>query len=490
MTGSSGERTRRGVVLYELNEVPWEIIDLYVDARPSSHVAALLDDGLCLTTVDDDPVPLQPWRTWPTFHRSAYTAEHGSLDLGQDPATFRGADLWEVAEAAGCRVGVFGALQSWPPRPSPNGGFFVPDTFARSAETDPPSLSRFQGFNLAMTADNSFASDRPLAFGDLARAAVDVARLGLTPWSAAKLASHLVRERLDGRYKARRPIMQVLPCFDLYWRLHRRTTPDLSVFFTNHVAAMMHRYWGDGVPRYAAEQDYRPDDVYRGFVLAAMDLFDHQLGVVRRWIDRHPSWVLVVASSMGQGPIPYSEMKETYVLEDTALLGRTLGLDGVEPGLAMYPRICLKFEGDADAEAAMTSVASVRSQTGPMFNDLHLHGATLSFEIDYQFGAESLERDLTWAPGGGPTVSGTLEDLGIATRTRPGGGNTAYHVPEGILVALGGPFRADRSRTEVSILDAAPSILDLLGVEAHPSMRGRPTMFEAVGRTPVGGSPR
>ncbi len=469
--------TRRTVILYELNEVPWEIMDLYVDARPSSNVAALLDEGLCLTTIDDDPVPLQPWRTWPTFHRSAFTSEHGSLDLGQDPATFNGTDLWEVADAAGCRVGVFGALQSWPPRPGRNGGFFVPDTFAGSPDTYPRSLSRFQRFNLRMTAENSFASDQRLAVGDLAAVGIDLVRLGLSPWSTAKLVAHLGRERLDARYKARRPIMQVLPSFDLFWRLHKRTTPELSVFFTNHVAAMMHRYWGDGVPRYATEQDYRPDEVYRGFLLAAMDLFDHQLGVMRGWTDRHPGCVLIVASSMGQGPIPYAEMNETYVLEDTSRLLRALGLGGAEPGLAMYPRICLKFDDQAHAEAAMGPIASVRARTGPMFNDLRLHGATVSFEIDYQFGVQSLSREVAWAPREGSPTSGTVEDLGITTRTRPGGGNTAYHVPEGILVAVGSSIRADPARAEVSILDAAPSILDLLDVGAAPSMRGTPSMF-------------
>lgn len=474
------DATRRQVILYELNEVPWEIIDLYADARPSSNVAALLDEGLCLTTVDDDPVPLQPWRTWPTFHRSAYTTEHGSLDLGQDPATFNGTDLWEVADAAGCRVGVFGAMQSWPPRQGRNGGFFVPDTFARSAETYPSALSRFQRFNLRMTADNSFASDRGLAFGDVVAAGVDLVRLGLSPWSTAKLVAHLGRERLDERYKARRPIMQVLPSFDLFWRLHKRTAPDLSVFFTNHVAAMMHRYWGDGVPRYAVEHGYQPDDVYRGFLLTAMDLFDHQLGVMRRWAHRHPGRVLIVASSMGQGPIPYAEMNETYVLEHTTRLVGALGLDGVEPGLAMYPRICLKFDNQACAEVAMEPIASVRTRAGPMFNDLRLHGATVSFEIDYQFGVQSLSRDVTWIPRAGRQESGTVDNLGIAARTRPGGGNTAYHVPEGILVAVGSSMCADPARAEVSILDAAPSILDLLDVDAAPSMRGTPSLFPAA----------
>src|SRR5690348_18359172 len=90
---------RRDVILYELNEVPWSIVDYYVERRPGSNLAALLDGGQSLTTRhSDDPKlqGLQPWRTWPSLHNSTY--DHNSFDLGQDPATFRGEPIWDVAE--------------------------------------------------------------------------------------------------------------------------------------------------------------------------------------------------------------------------------------------------------------------------------------------------------------------------------------------------------------------------------------------------------
>lgn len=468
---------QRRVVLYELNEVPWDIVDLYVGARPGSHLARLLPEARNLTTINEDPVPFQPWRTWPTFHRSLYTEDHNSLDLGQDPATFRGVDLWTVADDAGLRVGLFGPMQSWPARRFRNGGFHVPDTFARSPETEPRSLTRFQAFNLAMTSENGFASDAPLPRSAMVTAGLDLVAKGLTPWSAARMAGHLVREQVDGRYKARRSTMQVLPTFDLWWRLHRRTRPHLSVFFTNHVAGMMHRYWGDAVPGYADDQPYRVDDVYRGFVLTAMELFDHQLGRILRSMERHPETVVVIASSMGQGPIPYQDMQETYVLEDPQRLAGELGLAGAENGLAMYPRVCLRFPDEATAAAAVAPIGSVVSPTGPMFHDLHVHGTTVSFEIDYRFSATGLADDVRYTPVGGPEVSGAIDRLGIATRRRLGGGNTAYHVPEGIFVAAGAGVTPDPSRDKVSVLDAAPSILDLLDVAPAPSMQGRPTIF-------------
>ncbi|MGH3581765.1 MAG: hypothetical protein ACRDUB_09260, partial [Mycobacterium sp.] len=212
------DRQHRDVILYELNEVPWDVIDIYASKRPESHMAALLAEGQCLTTVHEDREEhqgLQPWRTWPTLHMSTYG--HNSFDLGQDPTTFRGDPIWDVAEDAGLSVGLFGPMQSWPARQFRNGGFYIPDTFSQDAKTYPAALESFQTFNLAMTGENGFSPDTVLNPGTLAGTAADLVRQGLTPRSMATLGRHLVKERIDPRYKAFRSAMQAPLSFDLYW---------------------------------------------------------------------------------------------------------------------------------------------------------------------------------------------------------------------------------------------------------------------------------
>lgn len=476
-SGTLDQMPRR-VLLYELNEVPWEILDLYVAARPESVSAKFL--GACnqLTTVADDPFELMPWRTWPSMHMSRYTQEHNAYDQGQDPASFCGTPLWDVVEAAGLPVGIFGVLQSWPPREFRAGGFFVPDCFARTPAAFPRELERFQAFNTAMTRENGFAPEDDLSPRTLARVGVDVVRNGLTPWSMLRLADQLVRERRDRRYLGRRPTAQVLLAFDLFWRLHCRTNPALSIFFTNHVASMMHRFWGDWVPGYADNHGYEPDDVHRGFILNAMDYFDHQLGRIVRWMDEHPETVLVVASSMGQGGVSYHDMDATYVLDDASALIRELGFVGAEEGLAMYPRVTLMFGSEAEAEIAVAPVTSVRTATGPLFRDLRVKGTTLSFEIAYTWDTGDVVRDATWtALGSNAERTGTIADLGVVVRSRPGGGNTAQHVPDGIFLVYGGGIEPSRERRKIDLLDVAPSLLSLLELEPSPDMRGTASIF-------------
>lgn len=464
----------RRVLLYELNEVPWSLIDRYTARRPSSTLAAFLDSCASATTINKDPVHLSPWRTWPTFHKSMYTEDHNSYDLGQDPKTFRGLDIWDAVAATGKRVGLFGPMQSWPAKSFPAGGFHVPDTFARRSDTVPARLMRFQRFNLAMTSENGFSSDNDLSSRLMATVGLDLVRHGLAPQSTATLVKHLVRERRDARYKAARPMMQVLPSFDLYWALHRKMRPALSIFFTNHVAGMMHRYWGDAMPDY--DPSYKKDAVFGGFVMEAMDLFDRQLARIMRFANRNPETVVVIASSMGQGPIEYNDLSDTYVLEDSAKLTNALGLGAAEERLAMYPKLALQFRDEADVSVAARRLAGVSAAFGPVFRDIRTAGTTITFAINFSgtLGLESLPRKVTVRDDGPAPTSQALDiaDLGLSIKQRLGGGNTAYHVPEGIFLARGAGIRVVKDRPDVEVLDVAPYLLELMGVSIPSTMQG------------------
>lgn len=493
------QKQRMDVILYELNEVPWEIIDFYIKKQPKSNLASLVANGCCMTTDNEDSISFQPWRTWPTFHKSMYSEDHNSFELGQDPSTIYGENLWDVAEANGLRIGLFGPMQSWPPHQPENGGFYIPDTFSRSPETFPESMKRFQEFNLLMTKRNGFSSEADLNIRELFLMGLDILKKGLHYYSVYHICQSLIKELMDKRYKAARSVSQVLPSFDLYWKLHKEYKPNLSIFFTNHVAGMMHRYWGHGVPGYAEAFDYQVDKIFSNFIVEAMHRFDHQLGRVMKFVSGNPNTVLLIASSMGQGAVPTEDGRDCYVIKDVKRLLSKLNLGDAEEGLAMYPRTSLKFPNQESAKAAIIALQSVTSSAGLKFQEFTLHESTLSFLI-YPFNSLDLTRDVSYSPLPeekslikdaslpGETSQGNIacqiDDLGIDIKTRPGGGNTAYHTPEGILISYGTGVVPNQSRQKINILDVAPSILSLLDLPQAKFMQGKPVSItgdESIG---------
>lgn len=479
----------RDLILYELNEVPWSIVDYFVGERPTSNLAALLEGGQSVTTVNTGPEMLSPWRTWPSLHNSMY--DHNSFDLGQDPTTFVGDPIWDVAEQAGLSVGLFGPMQSWPAREFAHGGFYVPDTFSQDSETFPPTLRKFQDFNLSMTQTMAFDADVALDPTTLARAGVDMLHRGVTAKSIAIVARHLARERKDKRYKAFRAGLQVLPGFDLYWKLHLKNHPRLSVFFTNHVASMMHRFWGDAMPGYADAFDYTPDDVFGTFILASMEFADRQFGRIRKYLAANPQTVLVIAASMGQEPVEtrFGEAN-MLLLEDHHRLATHLGLNCTEWALAMYPMLSAVFADEDDARDAVAPIESVvAEEVGPVFSRVRREGKTVTFLLNgYETAVTNAGNDpdvsslMTFTPAGSSrTATATAAELGFTTRTRTGGDNSGNHIPQGILLAYGAGLQPDPSRREVDVLDVAPSLLaNVLGVQPGPMMRGNPSLFAAV----------
>lgn len=61
-------------------------------------------------------------------------------------------------------------------------------------------------------------------------------------------------------------------------------------------------------------------------------------------------------------------------------------------------------------------------------------------------------------------ISASIEDLGISTAKRLGGGNTAYHIPEGIYITYGPGIEPDASRNVFDVREASSEVLGHLGL--------------------------
>ena len=60
------------IVCYELNEVPWRVVDRYLSSRPNSNLAKLIESSSSFTSSTIDSGELHPWSTWPTVHRGVH----------------------------------------------------------------------------------------------------------------------------------------------------------------------------------------------------------------------------------------------------------------------------------------------------------------------------------------------------------------------------------------------------------------------------------
>src|SRR5918992_584217 len=232
---------RRKVLLAEINEITWDLIDPLIEQGKPPTFARLKREGAWGAPVSVDlPPQLDPWITWTTVYTGRTQAEHNVFFLQQPPESIGAPRLWELCHERGLKVGVYGSLCSWPPQEVE--GFYVPDTFAPDTSTHPPELRPIQELNLTYTRSVRLPSDQDgLKFK--AKLGAKLFGLGLSAGTAARVAAQLARERFDPSSRWRRGALQPFANFDFFSRLYRRHRPDFASFHTNHVAHYMHTYW-------------------------------------------------------------------------------------------------------------------------------------------------------------------------------------------------------------------------------------------------------
>lgn len=352
----------RPLLVVEANEVPLRVFRWYARTRPSSTIARLLKDAVVGETVADEPLPrdLYPSQSWASLGTGVPFAQHGVFYYG-DPKPDAYPMYWQLA-AEHCSVGIVGTLHSSPLDQQCQGDFrfAIPDAFAADARTIPASLSGLQEFNLAMTEQNSRVVSDVRPIGRYAKGAMASIRAGVRPTTLARLGSMAALAAAKQVPSERLRSGQFLLLADVFDKLLDEHRPDLAVFFTNHVAAAMHRYWFAAFPEDwdTALYDEAWVRKFGGELPFAMDVLDKWLGRWFSWCETHGR-TLVIATSMGQtgGSEVDTKIGSVAILDDPVQFANALGIDGqFDVGKAMVPQVTYVFADDSAALDACNAV--------------------------------------------------------------------------------------------------------------------------------------
>ncbi len=475
---SSKNPSRKKVLLVELNELTWNLIDPLIKQGKLPTFARLKSEGTWAAPVSVDlPPQLDPWITWTTLYTGRPQADHNVFFLQQPPDTIRAKRIWEICHDQGLGVGVYGSLCSWPPQEV--NGFYVPDTFAPTAETYPASASAIQELNLTYTRSIRLPSDKDgLLFK--ARLGARLLRLGLRPATVARIARQLARERVAPEIRWQRVAMQPLVNFDFFSKLYLKHRPDLATFHSNHVAHYMHTYWKAMQPE-AFEEDATPDEVriYGHAIEHGYRTADELLKRMLKLADENT--VLVVASSMGQKPYvaPVKGSRQVRQLRSLEKILEILGVaDRAEALSTMSDQFNIYPDSLTTRDFITTTLESAYVDTPdqPMFwvtkveNSITVNLATyntITEESRCHF--PNLDKD----------SSMLYENLVYST----GMVKSGCHDPKGMMIMYGPGVRRGGFIPDCNNLDIAPTMLSMLGLSVPIEMKGR-VLEEALTEAP------
>jgi hypothetical protein len=459
---------RTKVILLEINEVTWNLIDPLIARGLLPTFARLKREGSWAAPMSVDlPPQLDPWITWTTVYSGRAQKDHNVFFLQQPPETIQAKRLWELCNEAGLSVGLYGSLCSWPPQRVK--GFYVPDTFAPDYATFPANLGPIQKLNLTYTRSVRLPadSDGPRF---KAKLGTDLLRLGLRASTMTRIARQLARERRDPGSRWQRVSLQPIVNFDFFRALYQRHRPDFATFHTNHVAHYMHTYWKAMQPEIFPQETTDEEKTKYGRAIEfGYRTADDLLKRVLKLIDRET--VLVVASSMGQQPF-VSSLKKGKRIGQLRSLDRLIEILGVEGRVRALSTMSDQFNLYPDSAETKGLVldklraAYVDVPERPMF---FVDSLENSITVTLQHHDETSEESLCVFPGAEREHSYRFEDLVYGT----GMVKSGCHDPKGMMMIYGPGIRAGEEIRNCTNLDIAPTLLTLLGVPVPGEMTGR-----------------
>ena len=465
------------IILFELNEVPYRIVDEFCAWRPGSSFARTLPACHQYETYAEDRSSLSPWKTWPSLHRGVNDEKHLIHDFGQDLGDVdkEYPPIWQLLARGGVSTGVCGSLHTYPmPTDLQGYSFFLPDTFAAGSECFPKSLDAFQHMNLVMARESSRNVETRVPWASALRFLAAAPGLGLRVKTFADVGVQLLSEKIQDWRTTRRRTYQAVLAFDVFMGQLEATRPSFSTFFTNHVASSMHRFWAAAFPQDYTEFGYdrRWVETYRNEIDFTMSKFDAFFARLVDFVHRNPDYVLWVATSMGQAATQARALETQLYATDVERLTHALGLapDEWSRQPAMLPQVNLRVRADR-VDGFRAAIDTLRIDGGKLDYRETEHGF---FSLD--FGHPNLPAGASASLGDKAMdfASLGLANVEIADKS----GTTAYHIPTGTLVVYDPSDRRPRppQRTQVSTLDIAPALLRNFGVPVPAYMRRPATL--------------
>lgn len=477
---SKKETRNTKIIFFEVNELPYRVLDDYCFRHPDSSFAKLLAFSHQYESFASASRPLEPCFNWPTIHRGILDQVHGIYDwnLSITEQDRRYPPVWKILASNGISVGVFGSLHSYASFPIQEElneyAFYVPDIFSPEGRSYPNSVSSFQAFNLSLIRKSARNVDLGLEWKNAYRIAKSISRLGLMPNTIVALGKQIASEKITPWKKTRRRTHQAKLSFDVFFHLLGNTRPEFATCFVNHVAATMHRYWAAVYPEHYTAFNMTSEwcKRYQDEIDYAMNKTDQMLEKLLEFLKYDEKYTLILCSGMGQAATIAEHLYTELYIQELSVFMNAMGIEKWSWSPAMFPHFNIMV-GIKDIARFKMALDNLFVEGVPMDYTAYPSG-----QFCLHLGQQDLLTDWVEFHGKKEPLSsfGLHRLINEDTAQR-----TGYHIPEGTLLVYNPRYTRPRDdmRSRVSTLAIAPSILESFGL-SRPAYMTNETIWGIV----------
>jgi hypothetical protein len=451
---------RPKVIFIEWDGATWDIINELLKQDRLPRFRKIMESGVAGSYSSE--LPLLSPRIWTSIFTGKRPNAHGVEFFGATSRDVKCNRIWDIADAAGLRVGVMGSLITWPPRQV--NGFIVPSVFALGTECHPPELQFLQELILNERKQKERGVNR---IHQAMKYLIKLLGHGMRLSTLAAAAQYFAYEKIRrpsflDRYW-RTAFIHLRLTTDVFARLHSLFKPDFAAFHIHLCDAICHRYWAFWEP---AKFDGVSEELAARFgsvIPLAYEEVDRALGRIAGLVDEQTT--LIIASDHGFGAQPVTLYP--FKLEPDRLLKIMQLETKVIP--ASIARSTFLYFQDAELKAQIRDdLSKVRLESS---------GAELlkvRDEENYLEVSVKGELLLEQIPQGTVVDFGRWGKYAFETLFSKAGLHiSGIHQPEAVLVLSGSAINKKACLKSPALYDLAPTMLALLGLPVGQDMEGR-----------------
>jgi hypothetical protein len=224
--------SNKKLVLIELNEVNFDMVQPYVEEKNLNHFKTLMACVNTRTTCETVYEQQEPWIQWVSVHSGQTAQEHGVHRLGDMVGTAV-PQFFEQLEARGLKVGCVSAMNA--ENRLKRAAYFVPDPWTVTP-TDGSFWSQALGGAISQTVNDH-------AKGRISLKSIVALGLGIVRF--ARLKNYLLYAKLaltSSGEPWRKALFLDLFLHDFHWTLLNQHRPNFSTVFFNAGAHIQHHY--------------------------------------------------------------------------------------------------------------------------------------------------------------------------------------------------------------------------------------------------------
>ncbi|MCC0175593.1 hypothetical protein I4641_01180 [Waterburya agarophytonicola K14] len=457
-------------IVIEVNEVPLRILRHYQKLKPNSHIGHLFEKSLILETKaeDVDRSDLYPSQTWGSLNTGVEYDLH-KIHWYNDPKPDNYPLYWKTIAENNLSVGLVATLHSSPADSyidDSNYKFVIPDCFASNNLTKPEIYQDFQALNTSATKENGRVSSVKFPKQEAVATLVKSPALGIKFQTVLNSAGLVAQIKTGKVNKERLRNVQFNLLADVFLKQLQAKDVDLAIFFTNHIAANMHRYWYGLFPEDYSLKLYDREwmDKYSSEIMVSVELLDIFLGKIINYCQQQQR-VLILVSSMGQAANQKLKKtpKHTYKLKNIRkFLDRVCGDHkyNYEIDAAMIPQYSLKFDSPEEAQECFATIEQAKEH----FKNIHMKMYYNDRVITLATGLNKEADEFFIGDRGFNHQELGFRKLIVEDH------HSGKHCPEGSLVVYNSTTSHTTNET-VNYLEYAPAILEFFGIDKPSYMR-------------------